>query len=69
MVTSRLREPPTDGEVFVRAKRLAQMLDVSVATLWRWTNEGRLPRPHRFGPGVTAWKVADVLKALDRPFS
>jgi predicted DNA-binding transcriptional regulator AlpA len=50
----------------VRANRLAAMLDVSVATVWRWAAAGHLPAPHRIGPGVTAWRLDEVEAALRR---
>ena len=62
----RLRATPTDGEVFVRAKRLAAILNVSCATLWRWSKEGRIPRPYKLGPATSAWRLAEVYRALDR---
>lgn len=51
---------------YARANRLAAMLDVSVATVWRWAGAGRLPAPHRLGPGVTAWRLDEVEAALER---
>jgi predicted DNA-binding transcriptional regulator AlpA len=62
----RLRETPLNGEVFVRARRLAEILSVNRATVWRWSRAGRLPKPHRIGPGTVVWRLADVYKALDR---
>jgi predicted DNA-binding transcriptional regulator AlpA len=49
---------------FLRARRLAQMLDVSIATIWRWTAAGRLPAPRRLGPNTVAWDIAEVEQAL-----
>lgn len=49
---------------YARAKTLAKLLDVAPSTLWRWVEQGRLPAPHRLGPGVTAWDIAEVERAL-----
>lgn len=49
---------------YARARRVAAMLDVSVATVWRWTKAGRLPAPHHLGPAVTAWNLAEVARHL-----
>lgn len=37
------------------------VLPISRSTLWRWVREGRFPRPTRLSPGVSAWRVSDVL--------
>jgi len=49
---------------YIRARRLAERLDISVATVWRWVSSGRLPQPVRLGPGVTAWRLTDIEEAL-----
>lgn len=54
------------GFQYARARRLAAMLDVNVATIWRWTAAGHLPPPHRLGPGVTAWRLDEVEATLAR---
>jgi prophage regulatory protein len=41
---------------YVRARQLAQQLGISLATLWRWEREGRLPRGTRLSPHVVAWR-------------
>lgn len=51
---------------YARAHRIAAMLAVSQATVWRWSASGRIPQPRRIGPRVTAWDVDAVLAALDR---
>lgn len=38
----------------------AGMLPVSPATIWRWVNEGKFPKPFKLGPRVTAWHKADI---------
>jgi len=63
-----MREHPTADEPrgprYARAKTLAARLDVHVSTLWRWVNEGRLPAPHKLGPGVSAFDLTEVEAAL-----
>jgi len=49
---------------YARAKRLAEIFNVSVATIWRWSANGRIPGPIKFSPGVTAWKIDAVEAAL-----
>lgn len=31
------------------------LLPVSPATVWRWSREGKLPKPFKLGDGVTVW--------------
>ena len=50
---------------YLRARRVAAMFDISVATVWRWSKEGRLPAPHRLSPGVTAWRADEIAARLD----
>jgi len=51
----------------VRFKRYPErpvLLSVSPATLWRWTAEGRFPRPLRIGAGTTCWRVGAIREWL-----
>jgi prophage regulatory protein len=40
---------------YLRAQELATMLAVHRSTLWRWVQDGHLPRPVRLGPNTVAW--------------
>lgn len=35
-------------------------LPVSPATIWRWTREGKFPKPFKIGASVTVWDMAEV---------
>lgn len=52
--------PESDTEDYVRARRGARKLGVSIATWWRMVSDGRLPQPIRLGPGITLWRWRDV---------
>ena len=41
-------------------KQLAARYEVSRATIWRWTQEGHLPKPIKFSAGCTRWKLSDI---------
>lgn len=41
--------------VHLRAKKAAAYLGVSISTLWRWSSEGRLPRPIRLSARCSVW--------------
>lgn len=36
------------------------LLPVSPATVWRWTREGKLPKPFKLSAGTTVWNLADI---------
>lgn len=41
--------------VHLRAKQAAAYLGIGISTLWRWSNEGRLPRPIRLSSRCSVW--------------
>ena len=47
-------------EQYLSVKNVAQMLDVSRATIWRLTASGQFPAPIKLSPGCTRWKLSDV---------
>lgn len=57
---------PIEG--YVRLKQIIGPhgpIPVSAATWWEGVRTGRFPQPTKvFGPGITAWNVADIRKLL-----
>jgi predicted DNA-binding transcriptional regulator AlpA len=46
---------------YIRAKKLAPQLDVSIPTVWRWSRENPdFPKPYRLSGRVTAWKISEI---------
>lgn len=43
--------------------QLAELFNVSRATIWRWAASGILPKPVKLSPGVTRWRL-DQIKQL-----
>lgn len=43
-------------ERIVRMDELLRRLQISRATVYRWTDEGKFPRPMRLGPRAMGWK-------------
>ena len=41
----------------LRAAALAKTLSVSESTIWRWTTEGKFPKPIRLGTKTTVWDL------------
>jgi predicted DNA-binding transcriptional regulator AlpA len=48
----------------VPASVVAAVSGVSVATVWRWSKSGRLPRPRHLGPNSTRWIVGELRRAM-----
>jgi len=45
----------------IRPKKLCSLLDISIATLYRWESEGKLPIPKvKIGPGAVGFRRQDV---------
>lgn len=49
---------------YVSANTLADLLETTPSTIWRWSKNGRLPKPYRLGEGTTRWKIEEVNEAL-----
>jgi predicted DNA-binding transcriptional regulator AlpA len=45
---------------------LAKRYSISRATVWRWSNSGRLPPPVRLGEATTRWPLEAVLEHEQR---
>ncbi|MES1158887.1 MAG: AlpA family phage regulatory protein [Terricaulis silvestris] len=38
---------------------------MSKSTWWQGVKDGRYPKPIKFGPRITAWRVEDIRRLLD----
>lgn len=45
-----------------RDVEVAEVLGVHRATIHRWAQEGRFPRPVRLGKGYSRWRSSDVVE-------
>ena len=41
-------------------------LPISKSTWWAGVKAGRYPKPIKFGPRITAWKIADICDLIAR---
>lgn len=48
----------------VRQRVVLSVLPISAATLWRMVNSGKLPKPYKIGPNVTAWSVGELRQKM-----
>lgn len=46
--------------LYLSDRDLAARYNVCRATIWRWTQAGRLPQPIQFSPGCTRWNLEEV---------
>jgi len=52
------------GSALVRLPVVAALFSVSVATVWRWSRSGELPKPTHVG-GLTFWRVDELRVRLE----
>ncbi|CRG51556.1 MULTISPECIES: helix-turn-helix transcriptional regulator [Yersinia pseudotuberculosis complex] len=53
-------EPSFPISGYIRPKRLAKLLGVSEATIWRKAKNGTLPRPVKLSERVTAFDAVEI---------
>jgi prophage regulatory protein len=51
---------PKEPAVYLRDTDVAKRYNVSRKTVWRWTQDGHLPKPVRLGPSTVRWLQADL---------
>jgi predicted DNA-binding transcriptional regulator AlpA len=51
---------------YIRAKSVAEYLDVSEASVWRYVQQGILPKPINVTPRTTLWRTADIDDAIEK---
>ena len=55
-----MRDASPDLSVLIDARELAAMLAISVPTVWRMRESGRLPGPLRLTAQCVRWRRADI---------
>jgi predicted DNA-binding transcriptional regulator AlpA len=51
---------------FYRPGRLAELLDVDDATIWRWRKSGILPPPSEISPGIRGWTEEQIRELIEQ---
>lgn len=51
---------------YLRVKSVAERLDVSEATVWRFTQQGLLPKSIKLSPRTTVWRASDIDAAIEK---
>jgi predicted DNA-binding transcriptional regulator AlpA len=65
-VSKILDDPASPATRWVRATKVAELLDVSIRTIYRKVARGEFPRPIRIGKGSTQWRLRDVEDYLNK---
>ncbi|OZI43190.1 helix-turn-helix transcriptional regulator [Bordetella genomosp. 4] len=52
---------------YVRLPVVAAVCGLAKSTVWKWCAEGRLPKPLKLSPRVSAWPVSDIRAWLADP--
>lgn len=61
-IISQKNEPQPEVKDLLTRKETAELLQVNIATIWRWTNSGKL---NQYGiGGRTYYKRSEVLEAV-----
>ena len=53
------------NQEFFRAKEAAVFLRVSEATVWRWSQIGKIAKGIKIGEKVTVWRRDDLMELLN----
>jgi prophage regulatory protein len=60
-----MRDATLTPSVLIDARELAAMLAISVPTVWRMRESGRLPEPLRLTSQCLRWRRADINAFLE----
>lgn len=53
----------------VRLPTVTSLFGISAATVWRRVKDGALPKPRKFGPNTTSWRVGELRAVLAKAAS
>ena len=54
-----------ESKPLLRARDILVLLGISRATLARWRDAGRFPKPVHLGPRIVAWRRVDIEAWID----
>ena len=59
-------EMPADNgtDNVMRAKDVAAFMGCSISTVWKWVEQGLLPKPSRLGTRFSFWRKSQIEAAL-----
>jgi predicted DNA-binding transcriptional regulator AlpA len=51
------------NDEFIKVAKVAKRYDSSEQTIWRWSREGRIPKPVKIGPGTSRWSLRALIES------
>ena len=63
MTTQKPTTTPTPLPILglLRLPQVCSLVGVKKTTVWAWVKDGRLPKPVKLSPRVTAWRTSEIL--------
>jgi prophage regulatory protein len=62
--TTMLSPVPINPDALLRLPEILSLIPVGKSTWWAGVKSGRYPQPIKLGPGITAWRGADIRALL-----
>ena len=56
---------PVPSDPLLTDKEVAAMLGCGRSTLWRWTDEGVIPKPLKLG-GLSRWRQTTIQRVIEK---
>jgi excisionase family DNA binding protein len=53
------------GAELLTSQQVAEMLSISVRTLWRLVATGKFPQPVRYNRKLVRWKTTEVMRYIE----
>jgi excisionase family DNA binding protein len=60
-----VQQEPAVGAELLTSQQVAEMLSVSVRTLWRLVASGKFPQPVRYNRKLVRWKSTEVMRYIE----
>ena len=54
-----------DGERLVSVREVADLLGVSVRSVWRMAEQGKIPQPVRYSRKMVRWQLSLILASIE----
>ena len=64
IISTEFTQLPAVG--FVRLRGILSVIPVGRSTWWEGVRTGKFPRPVKLSPRVTAWRVEDIRRLIER---
>lgn len=61
-MSTRIDEPSTTESVLMTAEEIAELLQLSVRSVWRLRSSGGIPKPVRIGGTTVRWRRVEIME-------